>query len=310
MHESTTHEPRQDRGSSDGQTDRPAGGRGAKRAPIQLVFQVVATERLSPHLVRIHLGGDAFDSFMASADPERLAKTDKYVKILFAKPELGLVAPYDLDALRETLDPDDMPARRTYTVRSVDTVARTLAIDFVVHGDEGVAGPWAASAAVGDTLSFSGPGGQYRPAEGDVEHLLIGDDSAIPAIAAAVELLGPDSRGTVLIEVGDARDEVELTVPAGITLRWLHRSPADSTQTAGYGTVLVDAVAAMPPASGPVDVFAHGEREAMKRLRGILHDSWGLDRRALSLSAYWAQGRSEDRFQAEKRDPVGQIFED
>ncbi|WP_446737346.1 SIP domain-containing protein [Rathayibacter sp. VKM Ac-2630] len=59
-----------------------------------------------------------------------------------------------------------------------------------------------------------------------------------------------------------------------------------------------------------LDVFAHGERGAMKELRALLQDDWGLERRALSLSAYWALGRAEDRFQAEKREPVGEIFAD
>ena len=287
--------------------ERPDGGR--RRGTAQLVLDVVGTEWLSPQLVRIHLGGDGFDAFVAGADPERLAKTDKYVKILFAKPELGLEPPYDLDALRETLIPEDMPARRTYTVRTVDMEARTLAIDFVVHGDEGIAGPWAAAAVPGDRVSFSGPGGQYAPSNDGVEYLFIGDDSAIPAIAAAVDAMPVAARGLVLIEVEDDAHEVPLSVPAGVELRWIHRRAEDEAR-ADYGTALVAAVQALAPPTGPVDVFAHGEREAMKELRRILHTEWGLDRRSMSLSAYWAKGRSEDRFQAEKRERVGQIFED
>ncbi|GAA1973624.1 siderophore-interacting protein [Microbacterium pumilum] len=285
----------------------PEGGR--RRGGTQHVLDVVGTERLAPQLVRIHLGGDGFDAFVTGADAERIAKTDKYVKILFAKPELGLQPPFDLDALRETLSPDDMPVRRTYTVRSLDTAARTIAIDFVVHGDEGVAGPWAAAAVAGDRLCFSGPGGQYAPSTEDVEHLLIGDDSAIPAIAAAVDALPATARGLVLIEVESAANELALSTPAGVKLRWTHRR-ADDGSLADYGTALVAAVQALAPPVGAVDVFAHGEREAMKELRRILHTEWGLERRSMSLSAYWAKGRSEDRFQAEKREPVGQIFED
>lgn len=290
-----------------GQAPGPEVGR--RRGGAQLVFEVVAVESLSPGLVRIHLGGDAFDALVAAADPERLAKTDKYVKILFAKPELGLEPPYDLDALRTTLSPDDMPVRRTYTVRSVDLESRTLAIDFVVHGDEGIAGPWAASAVPGDRLCFSGPGGQYAPSTEDVEYLFLGDDSAIPAIAAAVEALPATAHGLVLIEVEDDATEVSLSVPSGVELRWIHRRVDDGSR-ADYGTALVAAVQSLAPPRGAVDVFAHGEREAMKQLRRILQSEWGLDRRSMSLSAYWAAGRSEDRFQAEKREPVGQIFED
>ena len=294
------------RGKSRGRGEANGDGR---RRGAQLVFEVIATEWLSPHLVRVHLGGDAFDGFLANADPERLAKTDKYVKILFAKPELGLRPPYDLDELRETLNPDDLPVRRTYTVRSVDRSTRTLAIDFVVHGDEGVAGPWAARTVSGDLISFSGPGGQYAPSAKNVERLYFGDDSAIPAIAAAIEALPANARGLALIEVESPRDEVSIATPKGFELRWLHRRSHHGT-VADYGATLVAAVAALTPRTGDVDVFAHGEREAMKDLRRILHTEWGLDRRSLSLSAYWAKGRSEERFQAEKREPAGQIFED
>ena len=293
----------------EGRGGRPEGRGGARPVRVQRVLEVVRTEQLTPHLVRIHLGGPGFADFLAAADPERLAQTDKYIKILFAKPELGLEPPYDLDALRATLAPEDLPVRRTYTVRSVDAEGGSIAVDFVVHGDEGIAGPWAATASIGDKLAFSGPGGQFTPTEDDVEHLFFGDDSSIPAIDAAIEALAPSARGLALIEVESAADEIAIAAPAGVEVRWLHRRGADGA-VAGYGTVLVDAVTALPVPSEPVEVFAHGEREAMKTLRRLLQSEWGLDRRALSLSAYWAQGRTEDRFQAEKREPVGQIFED
>jgi hypothetical protein len=32
-----------------------------------------------------------------------------------------------------------------------------------------------------------------------------------------------------------------------------------------------------------------------------------VPRERLSISAYWARGRAEDQFQAEKREPIGQI---
>jgi NADPH-dependent ferric siderophore reductase len=267
-------------------------------------MEVIHTERVSAHLVRVTVGGEGFDAWVSEADPERLAKTDTYAKLLFARPELGLEQPYDLAVLRETLAPEDMPVMRTYTIRAIDRVAQTAAIEFVVHGDEGVAGPWAATAEPGDLLTVSGPGGQYAPAGGDAFHLVLGDESAVPAIAAAVEAMDPSARGLILIEVGGADDEIALPVPAEVELRWLHRGDA------GYGAPLVDAVAELKRPDGEIDVFAHGERGAMKTLRGILHGEWGIDRRALSLSAYWALGRTEDRFQAEKREPVGQIFED
>jgi len=271
----------------------------------QHVFVVDRTERLSPHMVRVHLGGPAFDGFVAAADPERLDATDKYVKLLLAKPSLGLTPPYDLEALRETLPKDDRPARRTYTVRSVDHTAKTIAVDFVVHGDDGLAGPWAASAQPGDLLALSGPGGGYSPStDPAVTHVLLGDDSSLPAISAALEAMPDSATGVALVEVAGPDDELPVRHPAGVDLRWLHRDAAGAEP----GTLLLETARQLPRASRPVQVFAHGERTAMKAIRRLLQDDWGLEKSDMSLSAYWALGRAEDRFQEEKREPIGVIF--
>lgn len=290
--------------------DQTSGGResGGRPRGAQPVFEVVRTAQIAPQLVRVHLGGAAFDEFVANAGEEKLAKTDKYVKFQFAKPELGLQPPYDLDALRAVLEPADIPVRRTYTVRSVDYDAKTIAVDFVVHGDEGLAGPWAARAQPGDLVALSGPGAQYSPAEGDVTYVLVGDDSAIPAVAAALEALPVTARGVALIEVSDASEQIELSHPAGVDVRWLHRVVAGAATP--YGELLVAAVEALDRPVGEVDIFAHGERESIKRIGAHLQSEWGIERRAMSVSAYWAYGRSEDAFQNEKRSPVGQIFAD
>ncbi|WIE76952.1 siderophore-interacting protein [Curtobacterium sp. MCSS17_007] len=273
----------------------------------QHVFVVDRTERISPHMVRVHLGGPAFRDFLDDADPDRLAATDRYVKLLLAPASSGLTPPYDLEALRETLPKHERPARRTYTVRRVDHAAGTIAIDFVVHGDEGLAGPWAAAARPGDLLALSGPGGGYAPSpDPAVTHVLLGDDSALPAIGAALEAMPADATGVALVEVGGAADEQPIVHPAGVDLRWLHR---DATG-AEPGTLLLEATRALPRASRPVQVFAHGERTAVKAVRRVLQDDWGLERAELSLSAYWALGRTEDRFQEEKREPVGAVFAD
>ena len=274
------------------------------RRGVQSVVRVVATEQLTPHLVRVRFGGPGAADLLRNADPEKLASTDKYVKILFARPELGLQPPYDLEALRERLPVEELPSRRTYTIRSADVEAGTFDVDFVVHGDEGIAGPWAARAQIGDVVALSGPGGGYRPSpEHGVFHVLLGDESAIPAIAAALESLPADAEGVAMIEVGDSDDELPLPSPQNLELRWLHRSATG----AEHGVLLADAVEGAPRPASAVGVFAHGERGAVKRIRRVLTDEWQLDRRSLSISAYWALGRAEDAFQAEKRTPVGEI---
>lgn len=271
----------------------------ARRNRPQVVLEVLRREQIAPHMVRVTLGGAGFEQF------EDNAFTDKYVKLTFVRADLGLEPPYDLPALRERLAPEDRPVTRTYTVREVDREQRWISIDFVVHGDEGLAGPWAARARPGELVSFGGPGGAFAPDPLADWYLFTGDESALPAIAAALESLPGDAVGDALIEVGGAADELDLTAPAGVRIHWLHRGDAE----AGTAGILPDAVAAHPWREGRVQVFAHGERGAVKAQRDTLFKVHGLDRTQVSISGYWARGRTEDRFQAEKREPIGQIFE-
>jgi NADPH-dependent ferric siderophore reductase len=264
----------------------------ARSVRPQITLAVLRREQLSPHLVRIVLSGEQFEKFVTNES------TDKYVKIYFAKPELGLTPPFDVAALRDTLAPEDLPVTRTYTVRQVDLEARTLSIDFVVHGDEGLAGPWADAAQPGDLLTFSGPGGGYAPDPASPWHLFAGDQSALPAIASALAALPATAAGLAFIQVASANEILELAAPGAVQIQWLFGTdPGDLS-------IAVDAATWLP---GRPQVFAHGERSAMKGLREVF-SAHGVLRGDLSLSGYWAQGRTEDRFQAEKREPVGQIL--
>ncbi len=227
--------------------------------------------------------------------------TDAYVKLLFAKPELGLTPPYDEAALRERLDPEDWPVRRTYTLRWVDREKHQLAIDFVVHGDEGFAAPWAAAAQPGDTFVASGAGGAYAPDPSADWHLFVGDESALPAIAAALEALPPQARGLAYLQVAEESGRYEIAGPDGIQQTWL-------TGGGDQSALLAQAVSNGPWWPGRVQVFAHGERESMKAMRAVVKER-DVPRTDLSLSGYWAYGRTEDRFQAEKREPIGQVMD-
>jgi NADPH-dependent ferric siderophore reductase len=269
-----------------------------QRTPrAQIVLSVIRTEWLTPRMVRVVAGGAGF------ADLAGNDFTDKYTKVIFVKPELGLEPPYDLPALRESLAPGDWPVVRTYTIRSIDQAAEQVVIDFVVHGTEGVAGPWAAAARPGDPLVLGGAGGAYAPAADTAWHVLAGDESALPAIASALAAMPADARGVALLEVEDELDVLRLAAPAGVTVDWLFRGP---TRSASSLATAVDG--AEWPDDATVQVFAHGERESMKAIRAVLARR-GVPRDRFSLSGYWAYGRTEDRFQAEKREPIGVIPE-
>jgi len=298
----------------------------------QIVLSVVRTEWLTPRMVRVIAGGPGFADLVGNpAAP--LGSTDKYTKIIFAKPELALLPPYNLEALRESLPQEDWPVTRTYTIRWIDEAAQQIAIDFVVHGTDGVAGPWAASAVAGDPLVLGGVGGAYAPSADADWHVLAGDESALPAISSALEFMHPDARGVAHIEVEDAADVQPLRAPAGVRVDWILRGhdrtvgtlaeavdaslagllggSAEGSPATARDASLGGAAEALPgadglPADASVQVFAHGERESMKAIRAVLARR-GIARERFSLSGYWAYGRTEDRFQAEKREPIGQI---
>jgi NADPH-dependent ferric siderophore reductase len=276
-------------------TSQPDRGRPARPARPQAVLTVLGREQLSPHTVRITAGGPGFEALRMNEF------TDKYAKLLFVDPSLGLTPPYDLAALRESLPPEQHPVTRTYTLRRADPQRQELAIDFVVHGDEGIAAPWAARAEPGDLLTMSGAGGAYRPDPGSDWHLLAGDESALPAICSALEALSDDARGIAYLETSDPGEYLDAKAPGGVEVVWLHRPhPGSQPQ------LLADALLAGPWLAGRADVFAHGERESMKAIRAALKTRLG-DGDQLSLSGYWAAGRTEDAFQSEKRQPIGQI---
>jgi NADPH-dependent ferric siderophore reductase len=278
-------------------TSVPAASTADRHARPQTNLTVLRREQLSPHMVRIVAGGPGFARYVNND------YVDRYVKLVFPQPGVAYPEPLDLAVIRETLPREQWPHTRTYTVRWVDEAAAELAIDFVIHGDEGLAGPWAEAARAGDQLIFTGPGGGYNPdAEADW-HLFAGDESALPAISAAIETLPRDARGLAFLEVDGDADILVLNAPAGLELHWLRRGGAP----AGGAGLLVDAVRAADWPAGRVQVFAHGERGAMKGLREVFFAERGLERRQVSLSGYWAQGRVEDDFQAEKKLPIGKI---
>ncbi len=275
----------------------PAPTSATKNTRPQIDLTVVRREQLSPHMVRIVAGGKGFAAYVNNSF------VDRYVKIVFPQPGVVYAQPLDLWTIRETMPRQQWPFTRTYTLRWVDTAVQELAIDFVIHGDEGLAGPWAANAKPGDTLTFTGPGGAYNPAPDADWYLFAGDEAALPAIAAVLESLPPEATGLAFLEVDGDADIQPLATPEGVNVTWLRRNGAP----AGTTDLLVSAVADAEWPAGRVDVFAHGERGSMKALRDVFFVQRGLERTQVSLSGYWAKGRVEDDFQAEKKLPVGKI---
>lgn len=237
------------------------------RQRIERRAAVTATERLSQDLVRLTF--DCPD--LAGVE---LPHTDHYIKFSFP------------------------PVTRTYTVRSHDTATGAIVVDFVVHGDEGLAGPWAAAATPGDEISFFGPGGAWHPAEGVDHFVLVGDESAAPAIAAALEALPRGASATVFLEIADDAARFPMPTPTGAVIEWVARDGA------AHGSALAARVRAAAVPQGRVHWFVHGVAEMVKDLRALLFVERGVPRADVSISGYWRSGMTEDGWQASKHDFV------
>ncbi|MGA5322969.1 siderophore-interacting protein [Streptomyces seoulensis] len=249
--------------------------------------QVVRTERLTPHVQRIVLGGAGLADFSADT------WTDHYVKLLFA-PVDGMTypEPFDLERIREELPREQWPVTRTYTVRTWDAGHREMTLDFVIHGDEGLAGPWAMRVQPGETLRFFGPGGAYTPDVTADWQLFVGDESALPAIARSLETLPPGTPAHAFVEVAGPGEEQK--IDSDVEVVWLHRGDRP------VGEALLEAVRALEFPEGRPHAFVHGEASFVKELRRMLRVEAQIPREDLSISGYWRLGHNEDGWQASK----------
>src|SRR4051794_10538596 len=207
-------------------------------------------------MIRVVLGGDGLAGFSAGEF------ADHYVKLLFPPPAAPYGVPFDVEQVRAEHPPELWPVTRTYTVRGWDPAGGELTIDFVYHGDEGLAGPWAASAAPGDRIQFFGPGGGYAPSPQADWHLLVGDESALPAIGVALTRLPARAPARVFIEVEDPEEQqTDLVLGEQVTVVWVHRGGGVP------GEALLAAVTAVDLPPGTRHVFVHGGAAVGRGLR-------------------------------------------
>ena len=260
---------------------------------------VESVQDLTPGMRRVVFAGAGVASYVA-AGPHV-----PNIKLFFPEPGRPRDLPTKVDG-RWSFAPGQRERVRTYTVRHLDRAASRLAVDFVRHGDEGLASAWAERAAPGSELAALGGGGLVVRDGAWV--LLAGDETALPAIGATLERFAaerPEQRGLALIEVAGPEDEQDLTAPAGVEIRWLHRRPAGaaapvctgSEASAGTTTLLPDALAAveLPAAdlaAGQVRIWVSAESAVVRFARSHLKER-GFDRRQQLIIGYWHRGMSE-----------------
>lgn len=260
---------------------------------------VESTTWLTPSMVRVVLGGDGLAGFEAADG------TDAYVNLAFA-PEGAPYGPvFDPRTVRDEHGAAWAPARRRYTVRAWDGRTGRLTLDFVVHGDVGVAGRWAVRARPGDALVLQGPSSGYRPDPAADWHLLVGDEAALPAIAASLEAVPAGRPAVVRLLCDDAAHEVPLATGASLDLVWLHRTGADDPTT-----LLARSLADLAAPPGRVHAFVHGEADEVRAVRRHLLGDRGLERAQMSCSPYWRRTMTDEVWRATKKEYVAAMEAD
>ena len=255
------------------------------RQILMAIVQVIHITDITPHMRRITVASQDLIGLQG-------LMPGIHLKILLPQPGQDKPLLPTLDGNGQPVPPpeEERPIVRTYTVRTFEPATGELAIDFVLHGDEGPASSWATHVQIGQSIGIAmRPGISYREADW---YLLAGDQTALPAISAILELLPASAKGLALIEIPDATEEQTLEFTAAIDVHWLHRNGVE----AGKSTVLQDAVrdAAIPDGQFQTRfIWVATESSITKEIRDYLRSHYQLAQHELHAVAYWKLGMDE-----------------
>ena len=238
-----------------------------KRRPPRRV-EVSRIQVLSPAMRRITLCGAELEGFPPVGPAS-------YIKLIF--PEPGQTEPD-----RPLPDGPRAVSMRTYTPLAVRPDRLEIDVDFVLHG-EGPASTWAAQARLGQVLYLMGPGPGYLPDSACIEHLLLADDSALPAVETILAALPASARAQVLLEVISDAEQRPLHSAAQLDVTWLVRGTDHRTA----GQPLAAALHALGPVGPDTRIYLACEAAAMRRIRQQLIDELGVSRSHIVGRGYW-----------------------
>lgn len=252
-------------------------------------------QQLSPSIVRLVFIGDELNSFPVDQE-------SGYVKLLFAAEGQQSVDGQQLDdkAYFKNLH------KRTFTIRDFNPDTNNLHIDGICHSfghpDQGPANAWLESVEVGHQIWVSGPGDKKIIYPFADWFFLIGDMTALPAIAVNLAQLPTDARGYAVIEVIDQADITDLAKPDNVQLHWVV-NPSPKTAN----TLLADAARALPWQKGTPAVWAAGEFELMRAMRRYFKNDCSVPKENIYASSYWKIGvNDEGNKQAKKLDEMSE----
>lgn len=246
------------------------------RLPNLHEVTVVGAEDVTPLMRRVRFSCVDITPFVAG---------DMHVRLLVPPKGRAPVWPgYREDGRIAWPDGEDELLVRPYTIRAVDTQRRELWIDFVQHPEQDgqrTAADFARTARAGDRAALIGPGGGGLPKAASM--LLIGDESALPAIARIAAEAPAGTRIRAIVEVADAREEQPLPSAADLDARWLHRRTYPNKAA---GTLAEEACRAIEATGPETFVWVACEKSDVRAIRLALRQR-RHDKRKMYAAWYW-----------------------
>ncbi|WFN87822.1 siderophore-interacting protein [Agrobacterium pusense] len=244
-------------------------------------LDVARTEKLSRSMVRIVLTGPELEGFTSLG-------FDDHVKMFFpqpgqTEPTLPVIGPNGI----EFPEGAPRPLARDYTPRSFDAEKGELAIDFATHHD-GPASNWAKNAKVGDKAWIAGPRGSFTVPFTYDWHLLIADDTGLPALARRLEEMPAGTPVVALIEVETEADRLELVTRADASIVWITQRPDNGTDH----DALTSALRQLELPKGDFFSWVACESKTAKAVRALLVEEFGANPKWTRASGYWRRGAS------------------
>jgi NADPH-dependent ferric siderophore reductase len=225
-------------------------------------LHVRRTEYVTPRMLRLILAGDELAGF-TSPSP------DDHVKV-FAPSQGGAIE------------------RRDYTPRRYDAAANELALDFALH-DAGPVTAWARGVKIGDAAEIGGPRGSLVVPHDFDWWLLIGDETALPAIGRRIEELPAGTPVTSIVSVTGSEEEQQFATQADHGAIWVHRPPVQADDP----VPLLTALEQYAPPAGDGFIWVAAEGGVARALRKHILEAWRHPAPWLKASGYWAIGKAD-----------------
>ncbi|GFZ89237.1 siderophore-interacting protein [Dyella caseinilytica] len=249
---------------------------------VRRTVEVLSAKRITPHMQRIVFGGEELRGFL-SASP------DDHVKLVFPNPSGDLVFP-TLGPNGPECPPGVIPSpMRDYTPREFDPVRHELIVDFVIHGD-GPASTWAERAKPGQRIGIGGPRGSFMIANDFDRYVLVGDETALPAIGRRLDEMHAGARVHVLAEIPEVTDRQPLGSQAQFHVTWLERDGVDGASS----DLLERALRELPEWPGDTFYWIAAESRRVRTMRKYLAEERGVPKEWVRASGYWQADGSED----------------